>query len=93
MSESIVDVIDSAAYTPCGRPGHFQIEDEDWEKVRIWIGERYREAEAAGDRHCSVGSEVTFSFVPTGLGLITVVIWMAGTDKEQKLDLTDYASW
>lgn len=85
--------MESVEFAPCGKPGHFQIDEEDWEKVKAWMEERWNEARAAGEDHCSLGSELSFCFTPTSLGTITVVYWMRGTPKEQSLNLTNYSDW
>lgn len=60
----------------------FELDDEQNKKVEEWRN------------HCSErggynGNRVTFSFSPTGLGMIVSVECVCG----EKLDLTDFDSW
>ena len=41
----------------------------------------------------AIGGGVTYTFTPTGLGVVTKVIFAKGTDAEMELDLTDYDCW
>lgn len=61
----------------------FEIADDEWEKFEVW-------AATKPVSHAAMGEQFTFSFMPTGLGMITSVT--CGITNE-KLVLTDFSNW
>lgn len=41
----------------------------------------------------AIGGAWTYEFTPTNLGVITIVTFAKGTDKERVIDLTEYKDW
>ncbi len=76
---------------------NFTLSDEQIKSVNEWIDEQDKIVKLkqglSGEElpyYGAIGGEVTYSFTPTSLGLITIVKH-AGTDNT--VDLTEYNDW
>lgn len=65
----------------------FQLSEEQQQRVEVWLKELHPQGVPYGG---AIGGSLTYSFTPTGLGVITVVT-CNHTHKE--LDITNYDNW
>lgn len=73
----------------------FEIDKLQENKIRFWskeVEERYMKKTGLAREEINYGAaggSLTYKFIPTGLGVITIVVHALG----EELDLTDYDSW
>ncbi len=63
----------------------FELTSEEVERIRKWDKNHFCTLTTEG----AIGGRLTYSFTPTGLGVVTEVECACGA----KIDLTDYDSW
>lgn len=63
----------------------FELTEEQTKQAEIWIKERLKIKMESG----AIGGRFTYKFIPTGLGVITIIKDIDGTE----INLTDFERW
>ncbi len=74
----------------------FTLTKEQQTKLDAWVAHNvltYKRTFGETAEYGAIGGELTYSFTPTGLGVITTVEWMGGTAVATTIDLTEYGDW
>jgi hypothetical protein len=79
------EVINNLTNKP--QPKIFRLESEDVEKLNEWDKKHKKVCKL--NKECAIGGRLSFIFIPTGLGIDTIVQCACG----EQLNLTDVSDW